>query len=78
LIAQNATSTVRVETKSNKRGQRYKCYDQSGKCIGRIKGDPGARYWQPDVGQYDKHHSKKVDPLDIAKSLGISALKSLF
>ncbi|OKH26712.1 hypothetical protein NIES593_01290 [Hydrococcus rivularis NIES-593] len=78
LIAQNAPSTVHVETKSNKHGQRYKCYDQSGRCIGRIKGAPGSRYWQPDVGQYDKHHSKKVDPLDIARGVGISVLKSLF
>ena len=76
LIFQNASSTVSVQVKGNSKGQRYKCYDSHGRCIGRIKGSSGSRYWQPDVGQYDNHHSKKIDPLDIAKGIGISMIKS--
>ena len=41
-------------------------------CIGRIKEQPHARYWQKDVGQYDKHHLQKIDPLDIAKGISIA------
>ena len=75
MIFQNASSTVSVQVKGNSKGKRYKCYDSHGRCIGRIKGSSGSRYWQPDVGQYD-HHSKKIDPLDIAKGIGISVIKS--
>ena len=78
LIAQNAPHTVSVQKKGNKKGIRYKCYDSNGKCIGRIKGKPNARYWETDVGQYDKHHSRKIDPLDIAKGISIAAIKSFF
>jgi hypothetical protein len=28
------------------------------------------------VGQYEKHSSKKIDPLDVAKGIGISVIKS--
>ena len=78
LIAENAPNTVSVQIKGNNKGTRYKCYNSNGKCIGRIKGQPNSRYWQTDVGQYDKHHSKKIDPLDIAKGIGIGAIKSFF
>lgn len=76
IIFQNASSTIRVQVKGNSKGKRYKCYDSHGRCVGRIKGKPGSMYWQPDVGQYDKHHSKKIDPLDVAKGIGISVIKS--
>lgn len=76
VIFQNASSTITVQVKGNSKGKRYKCYDSHGRCIGRVKGNPGSMYWQPDVGQYDKYHSKKVDPLDIAKGIGISVIKS--
>ncbi|MEM8675027.1 MAG: GIY-YIG nuclease family protein [Cyanobacteria bacterium P01_G01_bin.67] len=78
IIFQNASSTITVQVKGNSKGKRYKCYDSHGRCIGRIKGSPGSMYWQPDVGQYDKHHSKKVDSLDIAKGIGFSVIKSFF
>ena len=78
IIFQNASSTITVQVKGNSKGKRYKCYDSHAKCIGRIKGSPGSMYWQSDVGQYNKHHSKKVDPLDIAKGIGFSVIKSFF
>ena len=76
IIFQNASSTITVQVKGNSKGKRYKCYDSHGRCIGRIKGSPGSMYWQPDVGQYDKYHSRKIDPLDVAKGIGISVIKS--
>jgi hypothetical protein len=76
LIFQNASSTVSVQVKGNHKGERYKCYDSHKRCIGRIKGNPGSRYWQADQGQYDTHNSSKIDPLDIAKGIGISVIKS--
>ncbi|MGL4882373.1 MAG: GIY-YIG nuclease family protein [Waterburya sp.] len=76
IILQNAPSTINVQVKGNSKGKRYKCYDSHGRCIGRIKGSQGSLYWQPDVGQSDKHHSKKIDPLDVAKGIGISVIKS--
>ena len=78
LIAKNAPNTASVQEKGNNKGIRYKCYNSNGKCLGRIKGKPNSRYWETDVGQYDKHHSKKIDPLDIAKGMGINVLKSFF
>lgn len=77
IIFKNASSTISVQVKSNSKGKRYKCYDSHGRCIGRIKGSPGSMCWQPDVGQYDKHHSRKIDPLDIAKGIGFSVIKFL-
>ena len=77
LIFQNAPNTNSVQEKGNHKGTRYKCYDSRGKCIGRIKGSPGSRYWQQDEGQYDKQHSSnKIDALNIAKGVGISVIKS--
>ncbi|MGK7895883.1 MAG: GIY-YIG nuclease family protein [Xenococcus sp. (in: cyanobacteria)] len=70
--------TSSVQEKGNKKGIRYKCYNSNGKCIGRIKGQPNSRYCEINVGQYDKHHSKKIDPLDITKGVGINAIKSFF
>ena len=76
IIFKNALSTISVQIKGNNKGKRYKCYDSHGRCIGRVKGSPGSMYWQPDVGQYDKYHSRKIDPLDIAKGIGVSVIKS--
>ncbi|MEM8720491.1 MAG: GIY-YIG nuclease family protein [Cyanobacteria bacterium P01_G01_bin.39] len=76
IIFQNASSTISVQVKGNNKGKRYKCYDSHNRCIGRIKGSPGSMYWQPDVGQYNQHHSKKMDSLNIAKGIGISVVKS--
>ena len=47
LIEKFAPSTVRVEKKVSNNRSRYKCYDSSGTCIGRVKGVEGDRYWQP-------------------------------
>lgn len=76
IIFKNASSTISVQVKGSSKGKRYKCYDSHSRCIGRVKGNPGSMYWQPDVGQYDKHHSRKIDPLDIAKGIGVSVIKS--
>lgn len=76
IIFKNASSTISVQVKGSSKSKRYKCYDSHSRCIGRVKGNPGSMYWQPDVGQYDKHHSRKIDPLDIAKGIGVSVLKS--
>jgi hypothetical protein len=76
IILQYASSTINIQVKGSSKKNRYKCYDSHGRCIGRIKGSKGSMYWQPDVGQYEKHSSKKIDPLDVAKGIGISVIKS--
>ncbi|MFB2879733.1 hypothetical protein [Floridanema aerugineum] len=50
LIEIYAPTTVKVEKKTNVEGSRYKCYDSSGNCLGRVKGKLGSRYWQDTAG----------------------------
>jgi hypothetical protein len=50
LIEIYAPSTVRVEKKVDWNKSRYKCYDASGNCLGRVKGKLGDRYWEDRSG----------------------------
>ncbi len=50
LIEKYAPTTATVEKKVNFKGSRYKCYDTSGNCLGRVKGKLGDRYWQDSLG----------------------------
>jgi hypothetical protein len=53
LIEIHAPSTVRVEKKVDWGKSRYKCYDASSNCLGRVKGKLGDRYWEE---QSKKHY----------------------
>jgi hypothetical protein len=46
LIETHAPSTVRVKKKVDWGKSRYKCYDASGNCLGRVRGKLGDRYWE--------------------------------
>jgi hypothetical protein len=54
LIEIYAPATVRVEKKVHWNRSRYKCYDVSGNCLGRVKGKQGDRYWEDRSG--NKHY----------------------
>jgi hypothetical protein len=54
LIEIYAPATVRVEKKVHWNRSRYKCYDVSGNCLGRVKGKQGDRYWEDGSG--NKHY----------------------
>ncbi len=54
LIETYAPTTIRVEKKVNWNRSRYKCYDASGNCLGRVKGKLGDRYWVDRAGY--KHY----------------------
>jgi hypothetical protein len=54
LIEIYAPTTVRVEKKVHLNRSRYKCYDVSGTCLGRVKGKLGDRYWEDRDGS--KHY----------------------
>ena len=54
LIEIYAPATVRVEKKVHWNRSRYKCYDLSGNCLGRVKGKQGDRYWEDING--NKHY----------------------
>jgi hypothetical protein len=54
LIEIYAPATVRVEKKVHWNRSRYKCYDVSGNCLGRVKGKQGDRYWEDGIG--NKHY----------------------
>ena len=58
LIEIYAPATVRVEKKVHWNRSRYKCYDVSGNCLGRVKGKQGDRYWEDGSG--NKHYQEKV------------------
>jgi hypothetical protein len=46
LIEIYAPATVRVTKKVRWGQSRYKCYDASGNCLGRVRGQSGDRYWE--------------------------------
>jgi hypothetical protein len=46
LIEKYAPTTVRVEKKVKLNRSRYKCYDASGRLLGRVQGKLGKRYWE--------------------------------
>jgi hypothetical protein len=54
LIENYSPATVRVEKKVHWNRSRYKCYDVSGNCLGRVKGKQGDRYWEDGSG--NKHY----------------------
>lgn len=57
LIEKYAPTTVRFEKKYSgtfRNKSRYKCYDASGNCLGRVKGKLGDRYWEDLNGR--KHY----------------------
>lgn len=50
LIEIYAPTTKRVEKKVHLNRSRYKCYDEYGNCLGRVKGKLGNRYWEDNSG----------------------------
>lgn len=50
LIEKYAPTTERVKKKVHLNRSRYKCYDASGSCLGRVKGKLGDRYWEDRDG----------------------------
>ena len=66
IILQNASSTIRVESKENG----YKCYDSHDRCVGKICGNPNSMYWQPDIGQNNQNNSKEIDVSNFLRYIG--------
>jgi hypothetical protein len=57
LIEKYAPDTVNVDKSVNPLSQsRYKCYDASGKVLGRVRGRSGDRYWQYGGLSDQKHY----------------------